>query len=208
MISSRLKISDSDREAAVATNYFEDFSNHMGYSRREVLHLRLLTEETIGMLRAILDTYEGEVWFEGDEKAYKICFSVQASVDPDMRDALLEVSSSGKNEASRGIMGKIGTAIANGLSDYSHAVDVSAEYNAGVSPMWRMGVNSQVDNMDMSMYSWSLSRYRSAVEDQMDEMSEEWDELEKSIVARLADDVTVGVRGGKVRITMSRKITG
>lgn len=208
-ISSRLKISDSDHEAAVATNYFEDFTTHMNFSPREVLHLRLLTEETIGMLRAILDTYDGEVWFEGDAFSYKICFSVRASVDPDMRDALLDVSTTGENAASRGIMGKIGTAIANGLSDYSHAIDVTSEYNAGVGPAWRMGVDSTVDTVDMSMYSWSLSRYKSAIEDEMDsgaDANDEWDELEKSIVAQLADDVIVGVRGGKVQITLVRNV--
>ena len=31
---------------------------------------------------------------------------------------------------------------------------------------------------------------------------EEWDELERSIVANLADDVTVGVRNQKVRLTV------
>ena len=35
--------------------------------------------------------------------------------------------------------------------------------------------------------------------------SEEWDQLEKSIVAKLADDVIVGVRGKKVEIIIKKK---
>ena len=37
------------------------------------------------------------------------------------------------------------------------------------------------------------------------EKQEAWDELEKSIIAKLADDVIVGVLGGKVDIVVKKK---
>ena len=43
---------------------------------------------------------------------------------------------------------------------------------------------------------WSLSVYRESA--RADE--EAWDELEKSVIANLADDVTVGIIEGKVEI--------
>ena len=47
-------------------------------------------------------------------------------------------------------------------------------------------------------YAWSLDNY---VEQQRREKNpeNEWDQLEKSIVAKLADDVIVGVRGKKLK---------
>ena len=35
--------------------------------------------------------------------------------------------------------------------------------------------------------------------------AEEWDELEKSVIANLADDVTVGVLNGKVDMVVRKK---
>ena len=53
---------------------------------------------------------------------------------------------------------------------------------------------------DLHHYSsaWSLNSYK----EQASGQSEEWDELEKSIIANLADDVIVGVTGKKVEIVV------
>ena len=49
---------------------------------------------------------------------------------------------------------------------------------------------------------WSLKNYRANVKD---EDSEEWDELEKSIINNLADDVIVGVKGKQAKIIIEKK---
>ena len=38
-----------------------------------------------------------------------------------------------------------------------------------------------------------------------DDTIEEWDELEKSIIANLADDVTVGINGNNVEMIITKK---
>ena len=48
---------------------------------------------------------------------------------------------------------------------------------------------------------WSLTTYKKKVKAN----TEGWDELERSIIANLADDVTVGILGGKVMITVKKK---
>ncbi len=206
-LSSTFTITEKQEDFQEIIDYLDDFAYGLHLPHKEILHLHLLTEETLGMLRAILDEYEGQIWFEQDFPVFRICFSVRATMSPERRDALLEVSSDGKNAASRGIMGKIGTFIANGLSDYGHAMDVSQSYGGASTAYMRMGMDSPADNNDLYLYDWSLSRYRDSVQEEMgDEAGDAWDELEKSIVARLASDVVVGVRGGKITISIAREI--
>ena len=53
--------------------------------------------------------------------------------------------------------------------------------------------------------SWSLYEYRNALSDSIDtseSAKEAWDELEKSIVASVAKDVIVGVKGDRVDMTV------
>ena len=47
---------------------------------------------------------------------------------------------------------------------------------------------------------WSLVNYRKTAVSGTDE----WDELEKSVIANLADDVTVGIIKGKVEIAVKK----
>mgnify|MGYP007070334302 CR=1 FL=1 len=209
MDSAKYSITQDEAQVKKAIEKLDNFAGQMKLTHREVLHLNLLTEETLGMLRAILDYYDGQMWFEEENGQVKLFFSVKASMSPEKRESLIQLSRDGKNSASRGIMGKIGTIIANSLSDYGSAMDVSSEYGGTPISYWRMGVDVPTDNMEMNLYDWSLNRYRNSVSELRQESGGEedaWDELEKSIVGRLADDVRVGVRGGKVSIMILRKL--
>ena len=65
-----------------------------------------------------------------------------------------------------------------------------------------MGYVSGVDT-----YSWSMSTYVSRVRSRLGELAEAdeaWDELEKSIVANLADEVTVNIVGNAVKIVITK----
>ena len=207
--SAKYSITQDEAQVKETIEKLDEFASEEKLGRREVLHLNLLTEETLGMLRAILDRYDGQVWFEKNDDDVRVFFSVKASMSPEKRDTLIQLSRNGKNAASRGIMGKIGTIIANSLSDYSSAMDVSAEFGHAPVSYWRMGVDTPTDSSEMYLYDWSLSRYRDSVGELRQsggDAEEAWDELEKSIVGRLADDVRVGVRGGKISIMILRKL--
>ena len=53
--------------------------------------------------------------------------------------------------------------------------------------------------------NWKLSDYRDELERQKDnERIEAWDELEKSIVANIADDISVGIKGENVRFVITK----
>jgi hypothetical protein len=49
-------------------------------------------------------------------------------------------------------------------------------------------------------YAWSLQQYKEVSKEE-----KEWDELEKSIITSVADDVIVGVKGRKASIVIVKK---
>ena len=55
--------------------------------------------------------------------------------------------------------------------------------------------------------TWSMKKYRSSVDEARDtngRPAEAWDELEKSIVASIADEVTVRIKDSGVAITIEK----
>ena len=56
---------------------------------------------------------------------------------------------------------------------------------------------------------WSLSRYRQVLSDQKEEdesLNKEWDALERSVLAKLADEVKVGIKDGTVDVVVEKKL--
>ena len=63
--------------------------------------------------------------------------------------------------------------------------------------------------MDMAMtqgmmYNWSLQEYRSAIEERKELAVEPWDELEKSITAKLADEIKIFINGDQVEMEIDK----
>ncbi|MBR6259602.1 MAG: hypothetical protein IKR21_05260 [Oscillospiraceae bacterium] len=58
---------------------------------------------------------------------------------------------------------------------------------------------------------WSLSDYQSKIQSEMERKSEgadeAWDELEKSVVSNVADDIKVSISGHQVEMIIYKKIT-
>ena len=54
------------------------------------------------------------------------------------------------------------------------------------------------------LYGWSMKEYRSAVAAHREQEPEKWDELEKSITARLADEVKIFIRGNAVEMVIEK----
>ena len=161
--------------------------------KKEATRLRLLAEELIGMVPELLDFCSAKFWAESIGKEFELYVSAELN---DMfsadREKLLEISKSGKNAAAKGIMGKIRSVVETMFVEYSNAVALQDErfYQMGIAP-----------SHYYYLRQWSLNRYKNAAE----ENGEEWDELEASIIANLADDVIVGIKGSKVDITVKKK---
>ena len=84
-------------------------------------------------------------------------------------------------------------------------------YSSGALPYGDMGMVNQVESPLDAYFVWSLHQYRNNLSDAKDQNTaaqEAWDELEKSIVASIADDVIVGVKKDHVTMTIIKNIEG
>ncbi len=172
----------------------DKISAYKGLTPKDAMPLRLLTEEMMAMMRAVTGNVNGEFWVEDQDSVYELHLLVKTLVDDKIRRHLLDVSTSGKNEAARGLMGKI-----RSFFEPSRGVPVfAAGFLGGGTP--QMSEN----------YSWSLADYRDQLrqyrEINMKATQEEWDELEKSVVAKVADDVKVSIRGRNVEMIIVKRI--
>ena len=138
-----------------------------------------------GLSRKDTGNVNGEFWLEDQDGVYELHLLVKTLVDEKIRGQLLAASSSGKNEAARGFMGKIRCFF---------------EPTYGI-PMFSAGIAGGTPQMYES-YTWSMEDYRDQLRQhrELDQRNdqEDWDELERSVVANLADDVRVGIKNGKV----------
>jgi len=181
-----------------------DSASYRGLDKKKALHLRLLAEEMLGMVRQITGETEAEFWVESKGTSYELHLVAYPIVTGSMRKELLKVSSSGKNEAAKGFMGKLRDIFdralvsddMGGLSDYyAHGIVMPGEIADPVT----YAVSS-------NMVTWSMQKYKASIEEAQDAAAkEEWDELEKSIVASIADEVRISITGSKVEMTVYKK---
>ena len=169
----------------------EKTARYNDLDERQSRKLRLLSEELIGMLPELLEYGKGEFWIENDGPMFELHVSVRVenfmNID---RDKVLSVSKSGKNAAAVGIINKIRIATELMMVGYSEV----AMYEG--CDFYEMGV---ISNCMEYNRAWSLGNYMEQAKN-----AHEWDELEKSIIAKLADDVIVGIIGNKVEIVIKK----
>ena len=168
----------------------EKTASFVGIQGKDALHLRLLTEEMLGLMRSLTGTAEGRFWIETDKGLFKLHLAVETFMDFEQKQKLLASSTTGKNEAARGFMGRIRT--------FFDPIDGMPMFS-NVSP----------DTMTSSM-SWSMNAYQDVIMARMaqqDEQAKEaYDELEKSVVTHVADEIKVSISGRDVEMVIYKKM--
>jgi hypothetical protein len=184
----------------VALDQADRMAAYKQLPKKAALHLRLLTEEMMGMMRSITGETEGRFWIEDDEKGeYRLHLQVNTRMDSGKRDLLLSASTSGKNESAKGLMGRLRDLFDRGADEdvacFSSPILLPEAMECSSSP-----------TLD---WEWSMTRYETELASRIsrDDASarEAWDELEKSVVARVADDVKVSIRGQQVEMIIIKK---
>ena len=169
-------------------------------SHKDAMHLRLLTEEMMGMLTSITGEMEADFWIDDETKENDFRLHLMTTTDMNMvkRDKLIAVSSSWKNSAAKGVMGKIRDLFVRSFEPFD---DTGEEfYSAG----WMYeDANASGVAADLALQMWSFNKYKQSVVP--GEPTEEWDELEKSIVANLADEVEIYIRNRQVEMIVYKK---
>ena len=191
MKSDVIAVSSREDRTEQALDLAERVAAYHRLSHKGTLHLRLLTEEMMGLMRAVTGSLEGSFWIENSGKSYELHLRGNAVMDGKKREQLLSASTSGKNEAHRGLMGKL-------RAFFEPSDNAPVFYGAGM------------EGGEFSGAIWSLCAYQNQVRSDMDQNApgaeDAWDELEKSVVAHLADDVKVSIFGGDVEMTIIKAL--
>ncbi|MBQ2377610.1 MAG: hypothetical protein II297_04335 [Clostridia bacterium] len=197
MRSNICKIEKGTRDLEAILKESERVAEYNGLSHKQALQLRLLCEEIDGMLPNIIDDFSGELWIDFEDGVCKVNVSIRIpEFNTDKKEELIGIAKNKKNAAAVGIVGKIRNAIENffldeeGMEAWALATD---SFGAG------HGYCAGVDYACL----WRLEEYRNSVK--KEEQAEAWDELEKSVIASVADDVMVGVKGKCAEVVIMKK---
>ena len=177
-----IAVSSREDRVAEALRHTEKAAVYKELSPKDSLHLRLLTEEMMGLMRAVTGDVEGSFWIEDEKGAFEVHLKAQTATNFLQQEQLLSASTKGRNEAHRGLMGKI----------RSFFEPIEGAPMLDLSP----------DGGYMET-SWSLSAYEEKLRREARETREAmeaWDELEKSVIAHVADEVKVSIRGRDVEL--------
>ncbi|MBQ4177553.1 MAG: hypothetical protein II640_08815 [Lachnospiraceae bacterium] len=190
MKSDVIEVSSREDRTETVLEMTKHVADYSGLSHKDSIYLRLLAEEMMGMMRAITGDVNGEFWIEsGRDRVFELHLLVSTKMDPQKREQLLRASTTGRNEANRGFMGKI-RAFFDPLEDMSLLYDMTP------------------DGLQMPV-SWSMRAYRQQVRTSVEQnrkgAAEAWDELERSVVAHVADEVKVRIDGYEVEMTAIRQ---
>ena len=183
----------------------ERFSEYHHLTGRNAMYIRLLTEEAVSLVHGIIPDFKGRFWLESEQTEKKllcrICVSADTTVTEGQEEELLSVSTSGKNEDAKGILGKIRQLFRWSMQQ----TDAEAYAQSNIIGEWYQMGNYGTHDVNKAVY-WSLSNYRNTIEDNPEENTEERDELEKSIIAKLSDEVKVGIRSDKAEVIIEKYI--
>ncbi len=99
-------------EAVDAAKHFAEEQNMTGQAS---MQLELLMEESVGFVQRVAEQTRRAFWIEGTGVAYRIHIKFAAQVGTDEYKKLLQVSSSGRNEASNSFSDRIWSAVFMGI---------------------------------------------------------------------------------------------
>ena len=155
----------------------DTFCKRHRVSKKESTHLRILSEELVNIVQTDEGTFDGEFAISLRGQVCEIHVQKEMVLDDAGKRNLLAVSSSGRNMAQKGMMGTLRSV----FDDY------------------RLG------NVSGSSGNWSLKNYeKKKTEPGQDK--EYWEDLERSIIAKFADDVQIGIINNKVDMVAYKKI--
>jgi hypothetical protein len=195
MVSDRYKFTESSPESARVPLRIEEYGRFCGLSATNARILSLLSEEMIGMVKAILPDFSAELWAENNSNSFELTVSVDAVIKTKERDDFLKASG-GKNSAyGGGLLGKIGDLFVNW----------AIELNDNPAPI--LSYSDMELSMGMGIVNgyqeWSMRTYLNSMEDQKKPEIPD-DGLERSIIVNLADDCKMSVKAGSVVMIVSK----
>lgn len=172
----------------------EKVASYNELPHKQALQLRLLCEELDAMLPNVIGEYDGKLWIEFEDGVCKVSASIEiAALTIEEKKELINIAGNKKNAAAVGLGGRIRSALEDFFLDGDPAAPLGV-----TTDFYPMATGYHDTVMDYS-YVWSFEQYRKYY---VEEKKEEWDALEKSVLAAVADDIIVGVKGSRADITI------
>jgi hypothetical protein len=186
MKSNIIKITQSEENLNKILTETQTASENASLDHKQTLRARLIAEEFSSMLKELSTDFDGEFWIDRDNLSFSFVaqIHINEAMDLQTKRRFIEISSEKKN-TTKGILGKIRDIIENLL--YPENAMYTSKF-----------VTYQLESAVLLNDQWTLKRYKDAERNN----AEPWDELEKSIIANLADDVIVSVKGNNVEIVI------
>ena len=192
MKTDKLWVNGSIRRTSEVNEILSDFAREAGITGKDFQHMILLTEETLGMANQMLKNFAGEIWLETTPGGYEII--LEADVSEGIPDT---------PNKTEGFMAKIAEML-NCSYMFENISEMPENLVSTLPDYLSYGIRES-ENAPVWAGKWSLSAYRDHL--RADSASEiNLDELEKSIVARLANEVTIGIHGHRIRLVISKKL--
>ena len=101
------------REAIVQTDKTAVF---VGLNQDQSLDLQLLTEEMLSLVRSVTGEVKASFWIESEAKAFELHMTAKTVMDREKRRQLIESSTSRKNEAATGFLGRLRNAFEEAMA--------------------------------------------------------------------------------------------
>ena len=149
---------------------------YKGLNQKDSLHLQLCAEEMMSLARSVTGEMQASFWIETDGDQFDLHMTTQTVMDSEKRSTLLAAATSGKNEAAKSFLGRLRDAFEQAMAvDVSHNNDLPGDVLDDL-------VNHTIECTDP-----------------------EWDGYEQSTLRMLADSIRIGIRGGMVDMTVSKR---
>ena len=149
-------------------------AKYAGMDKTNSLHLQLLTEEMLSMVKILTGEVSATFWIEVNGSEYKLNVTTNAVLDAERRAELIEASSSRKNAAATGFLGMLRDAFERAMAS------------------------------DTDSQTYDLSKEELDDIAGRDIESTEWDGYERSVLHKLADDVKIAIVRNEVSMTVTK----
>ena len=197
MKTDKLWISDAVHRNSDVNEILREFAEENRIEGKNYSHLCLLSEETLGMVNQMLNVYDGQLWLEGTAAGYEIILEANVHENHDGKKVPFA--------SPEGFMAKV--AVMMNCSYMFENIAEMPEDLAAMLPDYMSYGMRESKELPAWAGRWSLSAYRWQLMKRREEKTAArlaLEELEKSIVAQLADEVTIGIHGHRIRLVISK----
>ena len=151
---------------------------YMGLSVQDAQSQMLMMEEVLSLTRSVIGDTQARFWIETEGQRIDLRLVTEAVLSKEMRYKLIHSTTSQKNEAAKGVFGKLRDSIEQSLagSEAAYADEVITQ-----------DLGSDVPNYVVT--------------------DPEWDGLERKLLRNMADDIKIAIRGRQVDITVSKNLS-